>query len=67
MWHPTEERKALTGKLPNAKSNEILEKEKEAYKKADKAVKNSMRKDKWRYVEDLAAEAMIRNHSRDFY
>lgn len=39
MSHLNKERKALKGKLLNAKTNKILEKAKEKYKKADKAVK----------------------------
>lgn len=39
MSHLNKERKALKGKLLNTKTNKILEKAKEKYKKADKAVK----------------------------
>lgn len=57
----------LKGKLLNAKAKQILgrEKNKKEYKKTDKALKSKARKDKSRYVEDLAAEAcaMMGNHS----
>ena len=64
-WQKIEERRNIKQKLLGIKSERLKEQQKQVYKEADRTVKQLTRRDKRKYLEDMATQAEEAAHKGD--
>ena len=64
-WQKIEERRHMNEKLLRIKSERLKELQKQVYKEADRTVKQLTRREKRKYIEDMATQAEEAAHKGD--